>query len=450
MKNNYEIDMCNGPIVKKMLAFALPLMCSSILQLLFNAIDIVVVGRFAGDEAMAAVGATSSLNHLFVNGFIGLSIGVNVQVSKYRAAEKSKEVHETVHTAILLAAICGLILMVVGIMFAPVVLTWMDTPKEILNQSSVYVRTYFLGIGATLVYNFGAAVLRAIGDTKRPMRYLMCAGIVNVVLNLIFVIVFHWGVFGVAIATAISHMVSATLVIRCLMKEESMIRLELKSLRIYKDKMVKILKIGLPSGLQSSLFNLSNVTVQSSVNLFGATVVAGNSAASNIGGFIYAAMDSFSQASLTFTSQNAGAKKKERLTPVLLRALACVTVTGLTIGVGAYLAGPVLLGIYSNSTAVIEAGMVRLSIVATTYVMCGIMNVIVGGMRGLGSAFTPMIISLLGSCVFRIVWLKTVFLMPQFHHIEMVYIVYPLSWLLTISALVVAYIRLRVKVKKSA
>ena len=450
MKNNYEIDMCNGPIVKKMLAFALPLMCSSILQLLFNAIDIVVVGRFAGDEAMAAVGATSSLNHLFVNGFIGLSIGVNVQVSKYRAAEKSKEVHETVHTAILLAAICGLILMVVGIMFAPVVLTWMDTPKEILNQSSVYVRTYFLGIGATLVYNFGAAVLRAIGDTKRPMRYLMCAGIVNVVLNLIFVIVFHWGVFGVAIATAISHMVSATLVIRCLMKEESMIRLELKSLRIYKDKMVKILKIGLPSGLQSSLFNLSNVTVQSSVNLFGATVVAGNSAASNIGGFIYAAMDSFSQASMTFTSQNAGAKKKERLTPVLLRALACVTVTGLTIGVGAYLAGPVLLGIYSNSTAVIEAGMVRLSIVATTYVMCGIMNVIVGGMRGLGSAFKPMIISLLGSCVFRIVWLKTVFLMPQFHHIEMVYIVYPLSWLLTISALVVAYIRLRVKVKKSA
>jgi Na+-driven multidrug efflux pump len=232
------------------------------------------------------------------------------------------------------------------------------------------------------------------------------------------------------------------------MKEEGMIHLELKCLRIYKEKMVKILRIGLPSGLQSALFNLSNVTVQSSVNLFGATVVAGNSAASNIGGFIYAAMDSFSQASLTFTSQNAGAKKQERLTPVLLRALACVTVTGLTIGIGAYLAGPVLLGIYSNSAAVIEAGMVRLSIVATTYVMCGIMNVIVGGMRGLGSAFTPMIISLLGSCVFRIAWLKTVFLMPQFHHIEMVYIVYPLSWLLTISALVVAYIRLRVKVKK--
>lgn len=444
----YEIDMCTGPLLKKMLFFAIPLMCSSILQLLFNAVDIIVVGQFAGEHSMAAVGATSSLISLLVNFFVGISIGVNVLVSKYWATNKEKLVSETVHTAILVAGICGILLMTIGMTIAPIILGWMGTPKEILDLAVVYVRVYFIGIPATLLYNFSAAILRSIGDTKRPMVYLIIAGISNVVLNLFFVVVLHWGVFGVALATAISQILSAIFILRSLMHEESMIRLEIKKLQFSKERFLGILRIGLPAGIQSSLFNVANVTVQSSVNMFGATVVAGNSAAANIGSFIYASMEAFSQASLTFTSQNIGAGKYKRLNRVLFTALGCVTVTGLTVGIGSYLFGEQLLSLYSGNSKVIAAGMVRLSIVATTYVLCGIMNVLVGALRGMGYATFPMIVSLMGSCIFRIVWLQTIFRLEQFHKIETVYVVYPISWILTIVAHVVTYLVVRKNIIK--
>lgn len=444
----YEIDMCTGPLLKKMLFFAIPLMCSSILQLLFNAVDVIVVGQFAGDHSMAAVGATSSLISLLVNFFVGISIGVNVLVSKYWATNKEKLVSETVHTAILVAGICGILLMTIGMTIAPIILGWMGTPKEILDLAVVYVRVYFIGIPATLLYNFSAAILRSIGDTKRPMVYLIIAGISNVILNLFFVVVLHWGVFGVALATAISQILSAIFILRSLMHEESMIRLEIKKLQFSKERFLGILRIGLPAGIQSSLFNVANVTAQSSVNMFGATVVAGNSVAANIGSFIYASMEAFSQASLTFTSQNIGAGKYKRLNRVLFTALGCVTVTGLTVGIGSYLFGEQLLSLYSGNSKVIAAGMVRLSIVATTYVLCGIMNVLVGALRGMGYATFPMIVSLMGSCIFRIVWLQTIFRLEQFHKIETVYVVYPISWILTIVAHVVTYLVVRKKYNK--
>lgn len=444
----YEIDMCNGPILGKMLSFAIPLMCSSILQLLFNAADVIVVGQFAGDESLAAVGSTTSLINLLVNFFIGLSVGVNVLTSRYRAAQKEQQVKETVHTAIILAGISGVVLTVIGITAAPVFLRWMDTPKEILDLAVVYIRTYFLGTVATILYNFGAAILRSVGDTKRPMIYLIIAGVVNVVFNLFFVIVMNWGVFGVGLATVISQIISAFMVLRCLMREQSAIRLEIKQLCFYKDKFLGILRVGLPAGMQSSLFSIANVTIQSSVNVFGATVVAGNSAAINIGGFINASMDSFSQASLTFTSQNMGARKYNRINRVLFTALGCVTVTGLIVGVGSYVAGPLLLPLYTDSETVVAAGMVRLSIVATTYALCGIMNVFVGVLRGMGYAVFPMIVSFLGSCMFRIVWLQTIFRIEEFHRIETVYIVYPLSWLVTAMAHAITYIAVRYKTVK--
>lgn len=446
-ENKYEIDMCNGPILKKMLSFSVPLICSGILQLLFNAVDVIVLGRFAGDHAMAAVGSTAPLIELLVNFFIGLSIGVNVLVSRYRAAGKEKSVRETTHTAIVLAGASGTTLMILGMIVIPIILRWMDTPEEIFDLAVLYMRTYFIGTPAILLYNVCAAILRSVGDTKRPMYYLTISGIANALLNLFFVIVLHGGVWGVGLATVISQILSVILILRTLMKEQSMVRIEIRQLHFYKDKFFRILQIGLPAGVQSTLFNIANVTVQSSVNLFGAIVVAGSSAAGNISGFIYAAMDAYQQASLTFTSQNAGAGKYKRIDRVLFTALGCVTVTGVIVGVGSYLAGPQLLSFYTKSGEVVAAGMVKLSIFATTYVLCGIMNVFVGALRGMGYTVFPVIVSLFGSCVFRIVWLQTVFRIEQFHTIEMVYIVYPLSWLLTITAHMITYIVVRRKYK---
>ena len=310
---SHSIDMCNGPIISKMLAFALPLMFSNILQLLFNAADVIVVGKFAGEEALAAVGSTGSLVNLFITFFMGLSVGANVLVARFMGAKQEDKVQDTVHTAILLSLICGVVLLMFGEAFSPVVLKWMKSPPEVLPLSTLYLRIYFLGLPASMLYNFGAAILRAVGDTKRPLTYLTIAGIANVCLNLLTVIVFDWGVAGVALATIFSQYVSAILVFRCLMKEESVIKVNWKYLKIHKDKFKKILQIGVPTGLQSTLFSLSNVLIQSSINSFGAAIVAGGSAASNIEGFAYTAMNSFYHANLSFTSQNYGAGKFERI-----------------------------------------------------------------------------------------------------------------------------------------
>ncbi|MBQ4284216.1 MAG: MATE family efflux transporter [Lachnospira sp.] len=439
----FEIDMCNGSIWKKMLLFAIPLMLSSMLQLLFNAADIVVVGRFAGDNSLAAVGSTSSLINLMVNLFVGLSVGANVLVARYFGAKQESDLSSTVHTAITLSLISGVILAIIGVIGAPVILKWMQTPGDVLNLAVIYLRIYFLGMPVVMLYNFGAAILRAVGDTGRPLIFLIIAGIINVTLNLLFVIVLKMDVAGVAIATVISQCVSAVLVLRCLVKEKRAIRVELKKLRIYKDKFLKILQIGLPAGFQGTLFSLSNVFIQSSVNSFGEVVVAGNSAASNIEGFVFVAMNAFHQAAISFTSQNVGAGKYERVNKILVTALGCVFVVGTVLGMGVYLLGEPLLGIYSGSAEVIKAGIVRLGIVCTTYALCGMMDVMVGSLRGLGYSIMPMIVSLIGACALRLVFLATVFQMEQFHYIETIYYTYPISWGLTFFVHVICFIVVR-------
>lgn len=444
----YEIDMCNGPILKKMLLFAVPLMFSSILQLLFNAADIVVVGKFAGDDSLAAVGATSSLINLLTNLFIGLSIGANVLVAKFFGAKRDNELSDTVHTAMTVSFISGILLTVIGMVGAPVILTWMKTPAEVLPLSTTYLRVYFAGMTATMAYNFGASILRAVGDTKRPLYYLTAAGALNVTLNLVFVIVFRWGVFGVGLATVISQVLSAALVLRCLVREQSSIHLDLKKLHINKKILLQIMQIGLPAGFQGMLFSLSNVVIQSSVNSFGATVVAGNSAAGNIEGFVYVGMNAFYQAAISFMGQNVGAGKYERVNKILYCALGCVLGIGLFLGNLVVGLGRPLLSLYTDSAVVVEAGMVRLRIIGTLYALCGLMDVMVGALRGLGYSIAPMIVSLLGACVFRLVWIATIFQVDRFHTIETVYFSYPVSWILTFTAHVVTFVVLRKRLKQ--
>lgn len=428
-----------------MLMFALPLMASSILQLLFNAADIIIVGRFAGDNSLAAVGSTTSLINLLVNMFVGMSVGVNVLVARFYGAKREADLSTTIHTAVAISIVGGILLTVVGIIGAPFILEWMQTPSEVLDLAVLYLRTYFCGMTAMMVYNFGAAILRAIGDTKRPLYYLITAGIINVTFNMFFVIVLKWGVFGVGLATTISQIVSAIFMVRCLMHEQGAIKLKLKKIRIYKDKLIQILKIGLPAGLQGTLFSLSNVMIQSSVNSFGAVTVAGNSAAANLEGFIYASTNSFYQAAISFTSQNYGAKKYDRINRIMFVAEGCSIVIGLVLGIGVVWTGPVLLTLYTTSNEVVQAGMTRLKIIGVTYALCGMMDTMVGSLRGMGYSVVPMVFSLLGACATRLIWLATIFHIDEFHRIETVYIIYPISWALTAVAHIITYIIVRKK-----
>ena len=431
VSKSYEIDMCNGPILPKLLRFAVPLMCSSMLQLLFNAADVIVVGRFAGDNSLAAVGSNSSLIALLTNLFLGLSIGANILAAKHFGAKDDAGLSKTVHTAMLLGLCSGLILTVVGVAGARQILIWMQCPANVLDLATLYLRIYFGGMAATMLYNFGAALLRAVGDTQRPLFYLFFAGIVNVVLNLFFVIVMNLDVAGVALATVISQCISAALVIRCLMKEQGAIRLDLHSLRFDKIKLRQILQVGLPAGVQGILFSLSNVVIQASINGFGETVMAGNSAASNIENFIYVALNAFYQANVSFTSQNMGAVNYHRIWKILFRVEAGVLVLGLALGGLTYLFGPHLLSLYSSSPAVIAAGLVRLKIVAVTYVLCGFMDSCVGTLRGIGYSVLPMIVTLGGACALRLVWISVLFQHPAYHTVEVIYWSYPVSWVVT-------------------
>lgn len=444
----YSMDMCEGPVLKKMLIFALPLMASSLLQLLFNAADIIVVGRFAGDTSLAAVGSTTSIVNLLVNLFIGCSIGANVLVARYFGAKRLEDLSETVHTAMAIGIISGIGLTIVGIIGAPIILRLMKTPEEVLGLAIIYLRTYFLGMTAMMTYNFGAAILRAIGDTKRPLYYLMTAGVINVSFNLLFVIVFKWGVFGVGIATTISQIVSAILVFRCLMKEQEEIRVYPRKIKLHKDKLINVLRIGLPAGFQSTLFSISNVFIQSSVNSFGAVVMAGNSAAQNIEGFIYVSTNAFHQAAVSFTSQNYGAKKYDRINRIMFVAQGCTIIIGSLFSGAAVAMGPALLSLYTTSPDVVKAGMVRLMIIGLTYPLCGIMDTMVGSLRGMGYSVVPMIVSLLGACATRLIWLATVFQIDTFHTIETVYIIYPISWVFTALAHIITYIIVKNRMKK--
>lgn len=449
-KKSFEMDMVRGPLLKKMLLFSLPLMLSSILQLLFNAADIIVVGRFAGDNSLAAVGSNTALITLMANLFIGLSIGANVVVARYYGARKDKALSQTVHTAVALSIISGLILTIIGILGSRQILVWMKAPEEVLPLAAEYLRIYFLGMTGMMIYNFGSAILRAVGDTRRPLYFLAFSGVVNVGLNLFFVICLNMDVAGVATATAISQWISAFLILRCLTREKGGFKLNLSSLRLYPDKVAAIFRIGLPAGVQGMIFSLTNVLIQASVNGFGATVVAGNSAAANLEGFIYFAMNAFYQATITFTSQNVGAKKIKRIDKVLTRGEICVIAVGVFMGIFFVEFGEELLGIYSSSPAVIAAGMVRLRIIGLTYFLCGAMDVMVGALRGMGYSITPMLVSLFGVCGLRVVWLLTLFQIPAFHTVNMLFWTYPLTWAVTVCAHLVTFFIARRKLRLQA
>lgn len=446
MKKSYEIDMCNGPLLGKILLFSVPLMMSGILQLLFNAADIIVVGRFAGSSALAAVGSTSALINLLINVFVGLSVGVNVLVAKYYGGRREKDMSETVHTAITTSVLSGLFLVVLGLVAAKPLLHLMGTPDDVLSQSVLYMRIYFLGMPVLMLYNFGAAILRAIGDTRRPLYFLFAAGIVNVVLNLFFVIGLGMGVDGVAWATVISEHISALLVLKSLMEAPGALKLSLKNLRIHPKKLKRIIKIGLPAGMQGAIFSISNVLIQSSVSSFGSIAMAGNTASSNIEGFVYTAMNAVYQTNLSFTSQNLGGRKYSRINKIMYICLGVVTVVGLSLGLTAVLGGRMLLGIYSSDPEVLRYGMLRLGIICTTYFLCGIMDCMVGSLRGLGYSIIPMFVSLTGACGFRVLWVFTVF--AAYHSLDVLYLSYPVSWAITAAAHMITFRKIRRKIPK--
>lgn len=429
--------MCSGPLLKKILIFTIPVMASGILQLLFNATDIIVVGRYAGKESLAAVGSTTALINLIINLFVGLSVGANVITAKYYGAGKEKDVSETVHTAILTAVISGIILVIIGIILATPLLKLMDSPENVLGKSALYLKIYFLGMPAMMLYNFGSAVLRAVGDTKRPLYYLILSGSVNVCLNLISVICFGMGVAGVGIATVVAQYISAAMVVRCLIKEDGSYGINLSELRLTGSKLKEIMFVGIPAGMQGVVFALSNVLIQSSINSFGSIAMAGNTAASNIEGFIYISMNSYNQTAISFTSQNIGGKKIERVGKILLICIGLVSMFGIILGFGAYFAGNTLLHIYSSDMEVIHYGLMRMRVICLTYFTCGIMDVFAGSVRGMGYSVMPMIISLIGACGLRIVWIYTIF--KAHHTLTTLYISYPVTWVITICAYIVCY-----------
>ena len=444
----HSIDMTSGSILPKLLLFTLPLMFSSILQLLFNAADIVVVGRFCGEESLAAVGSTSSLINLLTNLFIGLSVGTNVLTAHFFGSKEKNKLHDAIHTSIAISLISGVLLTIVGVCFTGTILEWMATPPEVLPLATLYLRIYFLGMVATMLYNFCSAILRAVGDTQRPLYYLLFSGCINVLLNLIFVIYFHMNVAGVGMATVLSQCISAFLVLRCLMLEQEDYRITLSHICVKKEYVKRILRIGLPAGLQGTVFSLSNVVIQSSINSFGSVVMAGSAASGNIEGFVYVSMNAFHQAAISFVSQNMGAGKWKRMTRIAIWCLICVTITGLVLGLSTVFFGPMLLGIYSSKANVIEAGMVRLTIVCGTYFLCGIMDVMAGVMRGYGYSVMPMLVSLIGACGLRLFWIFTFFKLPVFHTPQMLYMTYPVSWILTGFVHIICYLCIRKRFPK--
>lgn len=443
-----DIDMLHGPMVGKILLFSIPLMLSSVLQLLFNAADVIVVGRFAGNESLAAVGSTGPVVNLLVNLFVGLSVGANVVTARFIGANNQKKTSQTVHTAILLSLIAGIFLVGIGLLFSRQILELMGSPEDVISLSTLYLRIYFLGMPALMIYNFGSALLRAQGDTKRPLIYLAISGFINIVINLFTVIVLHMGVSGVAIATTISQYISGFLVFRCLIKEKGILHLDIKKLRIHKSSLKDILFVGLPAGFQGIVFSLSNVVIQSTINSFGSVVMAGNAAAGNIEGFVYVAMNAFHQTSTTFCSQNYGAGNLKRVDKSLTYCLIICALVGILFGNAALFFGKPLLSIYSQSNEVIEAGLVRMRYICRLYAFCGVMDVFVGALRGIGYSVAPMIVSLIGACGLRLLWIAFIF--PFNPTQEMLFVSYPITWFITGLVHFICYIILRKKVAKKA
>lgn len=438
LNNKKAVNMTDGPLFKNIISFTIPIILTGLLQLLFNAADLAVVGQFAGDIPLSAVGATGSLINLIVNLFLGLSVGVGVAVAQGLGAKSDEAVRRTVHTAIPAALVGGVILTFVGIFGAKQFLIWMKTPAEVLDLATLYMQIYFVGIIPILLYNFGAAILRAAGDTRSPLIYLTLAGVVNVILNLIFVILFGMDVDGVALATTISQTLAVGLVIRTLVKRSDACRLYLKKLKFHEKELLLIIKIGLPAGIQGTIFSISNVIVQSSINSFGPVVMSGNTAASSIEGFVYVAMNAFHQTAMNFIGQNVGAKRFERINKILAYCLALVAGVGFTLGLLAFTFGAPLLKIYTSSADAIHYGVVRMSFIALTYFTCGMMDVMTGAIRGMGSSLAPMIVSVIGICGVRIGWIFTIF--AEHRSLEALYMSYPLSWVATLLVQVLFYV----------
>lgn len=449
VKNNkYEIDMCNGTLMDKLISFAFPLMLSGILQLMFNAVDIIVVGHFSGSQALAAVGSTTALINVFVNLFIGISLGSNVLAARFYAAGKDKEMSDTVHTSITFAVISGVVMAIVGVLLAKFALELMGTPKDVIDQSALYMRIYFMGMPFFMLYNYGAAILRAVGDTKRPLLFLIIAGVTNALLNLLLVIVFKMSVAGVAIATIISQFISCVLVLRCLYKTEGSYQLRFSKLTLKGFYLKQIFQVGIPAGIQSMVINFSNVLLQSSVNSFGSTAMAGYTAANNILGFLYASINSVTQACMSFTSQNFGVGKYKRMDKVLIDCIVLSLIVSLTFGCGSYLLGNQILKIYTNDAEVIKCGVEILSITTVPYFLCGIMDLFPGALRGMGYSAVPMILSVIGTVGMRVFWIFAVF--PYSRSLYILFISYPASWGITIVMQVICFIYVRNKVHKKS
>ena len=440
-KNKYEIDMCNGTIMDKLIAFAFPLMLSGVLQLMFNAVDIIVVGRFSGSSSLAAVGSTTALINVFTNLFIGISLGANVLAARFFAAGREKEMSETVHTSITFALISGIIMAVIGQICAKGALELMGTPEDVIGLSALYMRIYFLGMPFFMLYNYGAAILRAVGDTKRPLYFLIISGVINAVLNMVLVIVFDLGVAGVAIATVFSQMISCVLVLICLAKTDASYRLYISKLGVKQEYLEQIFRVGIPAGIQSTVINFSNALLQSSVNSFGSTAMAGYTAANNVLGFLYMSINSVTQACMSFTSQNYGVGKYKRMDRVLLDCLILSVSVALLLGCGAYIFGTQILQIYTEDAQVVQCGLEILSITTVPYFLCGIMDLFPGALRGMGYSAVPMILSIIGTVGTRILWIFVFF--PQYRSLYFLFISYPGSWLATIVMQVICFIVVR-------
>lgn len=421
--------MCNGPILSRIILFAIPLMLSGMLQLLFNAVDSMVVGRYCGSTALAAVGSNGAVINLLVNLFLGVSVGTNVLVARNFGRQHADCVFRAVHSAVLLSVLIGIFTGIFGAVLAPQMLHLIHVPSDVLPLASLYLRIYFIGMPFTVIYNFGAAILRAIGDTRHPLIFLSIAGVVNLVLNLVLVCVFDLGVVGVAIASAISQAISALLVLYCLTQKENSCRLSFRMLRLYRRETLDMIRIGIPAGLQGTIFSLSNVLIQSSINSFGSVVIAGNVAGSNIDQLVYIAMNAFHHAGVSFVSQNVGARRETRIPKIILGCYLLVLLVGLFLGITFYCFGRPLLGIFSTEAAVIDAGMIRLKWICLPYCLCGLMDVGCGIVRGLGRSWMPMIVSTIGVCGLRIVWLRTIFL--RFHTLDVLYLSYAVTWIIT-------------------
>lgn len=441
MNKKYALDMTSAPFLKKIFIFSIPLVLTGLLQLAYNTADVVVVGRFAGSEALAAVGSTGSLINLLLNVFIGLSMGSGVMVARHIGSGDESRIFKCTHTAMLMSIICGVFIGIFGFFMSSKILVLMGSPSDVLPHATLYLKIYFMGCPGSMVYNFGSAIVRATGDTKKPLFILASTGLVNVALNLILVIFFHMGVSGVAFATITAQYLSAIMIVIHLTKLDNACKLHFSKLHINKTELLKIISIGLPAGVQNSLFSISNVIIQSTVNSFGSVAMAGIAAGSNFDSYIYTATNAISQTAMTFTSQNMGARKHENVGKIYRYCITIATVIGVVMGfVGRYFS-EFIVSFFSKDPEVIAIGAERLAMIMPFFVFCSLMDVAAGQLRGMGESFKPMIVSLLGGCGIRLLWVFAI--LPMNRTLMFLYWSYPISWVATFAVQFSLYFILR-------